>query len=93
MVYLAVKVLVCDVRHYELFQSWNEEGSIIFEAVTAAGRQEDEEKKWKLFKYHLVLGKHIVRAQACGAPVSKVLLFSCKHQTAQEVNVKSNQKR
>lgn len=70
MVCLAVKVLVCYVRHYELFQSWKEGESIVFEAVTAAGRWEDEEEKWKLFKYHLALSKHIVKAQACVVPVS-----------------------
>lgn len=64
-------VRVTYIRHYELFQSWNEEGSIIFEAVTGAGRWEDEEEKWKWFKYNLVLGKHVVRAQACDTPVSK----------------------
>ena len=64
-------VTVCYIRHYELFQSWKEEGSIIFEAVTAAGRWEDEEKKWKRFKYHLVFGKCVVKAQAYDTPVSK----------------------
>lgn len=67
-------VTVCYVGHYELFQSWNEEGSIIFffffEAVTAAGRWEDEEK-WKRFKYHLALVTGVVRAQACATAAGK----------------------
>lgn len=68
MVCLAVKVFGFVTLGSVSVLKWRR---IIFEAVAAVVRWEDEKKKWKEFKYLLVLGKHVVKAQTCDSPVSE----------------------